>query len=330
VPDGVDVGAKARLASMVPHPLRPLTRTGYHVVTGRQFRRWVELTQRVGSRDPHTLTEHVRHKMAHDRRPLLTTFADKIAVRDHVAGIVGAEYLSTVHEITRDPGSIPWATLPRELVCKVSHGSGGAVIVWDGADPNARLPGDATSVEWRRFVVRNENAAPERMVDLCRHWMTLDFSWTPGKPVVEWAYQDVPPGVLVEELLVDADGGLPNDYKFFVFGGQVRLISVDRGRFHGRHVRDIMSAEWERLPVRLGKPMSPEPPVRPPHLDLMLEIASELGRAAVDFVRVDLYDLGDRVVFGELTNYPDAGRADISPPSFDVEWGRYWPSASSH
>ena len=39
----------------------------------------------------------------------------------------------------------------------------------------------------------------------------------------------------------------------------------------------------------------------------MIRIAETLG-AETDFVRVDLYDLGDRVVFGELTNTPNAGK----------------------
>ena len=38
----------------------------------------------------------------------------------------------------------------------------------------------------------------------------------------------------------------------------------------------------------------------------MIEIAERLGEG-VDFVRVDLYDVDGRVVFGELTNYPAGG-----------------------
>ena len=328
VPDTSEVGAKERLTAKIPPRLEPLARTGYRTATGRQFRAWIELRQRMTARDPRTLTDHIRHKMAHDRRPILTTFADKIAVREHVAGVVGARHLSTVHAVTRDPGLLDWTGVPREFVCKASHGSGGAVLVWDGADPGARLPEGTSTVGWQRYVVRPEAADSERIVDLSRRWMSLEYDWWPGKPVVEWAYQDIPPGILVEELLLDADGCLPTDYKFFTFAGQVRLISVDRGRF-GAHTRDVMSPGWDRLPVRLGKPPSATPPERPRNLGLMLELAAALGRAAVDFVRVDLYDLGDRVVFGELTNYPDAGQAKISPSSFDAEWGRYWPSAPS-
>ena len=68
----------------------------------------------------------------------------------------------------------------------------------------------------------------------------------------------------------------------------------------------------------------------------LIDVAERLARET-DFVRVDLYAAGDRVVFGELTNYPDAGRANFDPASFDDDLGRWWtlprryraPTASS-
>ena len=41
-----------------------------------------------------TFTEKLRWKMVKDRRPLLTIFADKVAVRDYVANIIGPEVLT--------------------------------------------------------------------------------------------------------------------------------------------------------------------------------------------------------------------------------------------
>jgi hypothetical protein len=38
----------------------------------------------------------------------------------------------------------------------------------------------------------------------------------------------------VEELLAGADGGVPDDYKFFVFHGTCCYVQVDRGRFGNR------------------------------------------------------------------------------------------------
>ncbi|MBN9099980.1 MAG: hypothetical protein J0I49_17980 [Pseudonocardia sp.] len=38
----------------------------------------------------------------------------------------------------------------------------------------------------------------------------------------------------------------------------------------------------------------------------MIQVAERLG-AGTDFVRVDLYDIDGRVVFGELTSFPAGG-----------------------
>jgi len=42
-------------------------------------------------------------------------------------------------------------------------------------------------------------------------------------------------------------------------------------------------------------------------------------------VRVDLYALGDRIVVGELTHYPEGGNASFDPPEWEVRLGMLWP-----
>ena len=56
----------------------------------------------------------------------------------------------------------------------------------------------------------------------------------------------------------------------------------------------------------------------------MLGIAEVLGEDT-DFVRVDLYDLGGRIVFGELTSYPYGGVDEFRPASFDRVLGDVTP-----
>ncbi len=55
----------------------------------------------------------------------------------------------------------------------------------------------------------------------------------------------------------------------------------------------------------------------------MVEIAERLG-AETDFVRVDLYDVDGRVVFGELTSYVLGAQYRFSPPEFELEVGSWW------
>lgn len=64
-------------------------------------------------------------------------------------------------------------------------------------------------------------------------------------------------------------------------------------------------------------------PVFPHNIELMFSLADRLG-SGLDFVRVDMYNVGGRIVFGEFTNYPGAGLERFDPPEFDEILGRMW------
>ena len=55
----------------------------------------------------------------------------------------------------------------------------------------------------------------------------------------------------------------------------------------------------------------------------MLDVAERLA-APFDFVRVDLYALEERIVFGELTIYPASGHGEFDPPEYGRIIGDLW------
>jgi TupA-like ATPgrasp len=137
----------------------------------------------------------------------------------------------------------------------------------------------------------------------------------------EWAYKDVQPKLFCEEYL-GTDQGCPIDYKFFCFAGKVRFIQADFDRLTA-HKRNIYDCDWNLLDVQYRLPKKPDAADRPRNLSEMKSIAEQLSDG-IDFVRVDLYDLGDRVVFGELTNYPVSGNGRFQPGEWDLTFGSYW------
>ena len=227
-----------------------------------------------------------------------------------------------------DPADIDMSGLPREYVVKATHGSGGIVVVWDGAPAQARLPADPDRHPWGRFEVRPENADPEALVALCRSWMRLDYSWSPGKRTPEWAYAGVPPRVLVEEVLRDERGRLPSDVKLYVVHGRVQFIRIMTDRVDGKYAAATYDRDWNPIPVEFvthGRtiPTADPVPARPECAARLLRVAEDLG-SLTDSVRVDLYAIGPRVVFGELTVYPNAGEGAYRPASFDERIGALW------
>jgi hypothetical protein len=263
-------------------------------------------------RRPRTFNEKVRFKMASDRRPIIATLSDKVETRSYVERLIGHDVLTEVYLVTDDPSELRRERFPREVAIKAAHGSGGCVLISDAAPPDAALP--EPPVGWSRFLVRPEATDWGRLRRLCAEWLSRRYAtW-------EWGYRDLIPRILAEELL-HGEQGVPWDYKLFTFHGRVRLVEVDVDRY-GEIRRTLYTPDWELVPVRFKYPRGPEVE-RPERLDEMIEIAERLA-GMLDFVRVDFFALGSRVVVGELTSYPGAGASLVDPPEFDAELGSWW------
>ncbi|WP_411700840.1 ATP-grasp fold amidoligase family protein [Conyzicola sp.] len=283
----------------------------------RERSRLVRAWRLWASRRPVTFTEKVRYKMLRDHRPLITTFADKAAVRNYVADRIGEGYLPVAYAISPDPRILLDTDLPDEFVLKPTHGSGAAFVVSHRASPATRLPTEDASWVYRHVLPAHADRAA--MARLGARWLEQLFGQGPNR---EWAYGGVPRQLILEELLVGPDGGIPDDFKFFVFHGVCRYIQVDDGRFD-RRTQDFYLPDWSHLPLSGGPPWA-DPPHEPPSgLAQMIRIAETLG-ADTDFVRVDLYHLDGRIVFGELTSYPAGGYSPFEPAGFDAEFGSHW------
>ncbi|MDR3457026.1 MAG: ATP-grasp fold amidoligase family protein [Verrucomicrobiae bacterium] len=244
---------------------------------------------------PKTFNQKLYYKMIYDRRPLLAVFADKLQAREYVRRMIGADILVGLLAVTNRPEDLPFDRLPAQFVLKTNHGSGFVRIVKN------QLLEDRS--ELRR---------------LCGRWLAVNYGDLTG----EWVYQKIDPQIMVENFLCSPDGEPPVDYKFFVFNGKVFMIQTDVGRFTD-HRRDLFSPDWKRLEVRYTFPNGLQPVPKPGCLRQMLAIAERLG-AETDFVRVDLYEVGGRVYFGELTNFPECGSNRFEPKSFDAVLGAQW------
>jgi hypothetical protein len=253
-----------------------------------------------------------------DRRPLITTFADKWAVREYVAHRVGEDVLNPVYAVTEDPSLVDFSTLPKRFVVKPTHGSGAVIILDRETDPNHTLPPPSSNGGWLRTIARVHPDHVDRTAfeQLCHHWLTASYQpW-------EWAYRNVPPRLIVEKYIGDPVEGFPTDYKLHVHHGHVRWIQVHGSRGVG-HTMSLRWPDWSPIPAR-GKYPAPDPPPEPPRsLSRMIEISESLGQET-DMVRVDLYEIDDQIIFGELTNYGGGGASRFDPPEYERILGETW------
>lgn len=138
--------------------------------------------------------------------------------------------------------------------------------------------------------------------------------------------------ILIEEFLLNIDGNLmKEEYKFFVFGGKVKNISVIRDINTKKHTKIDHDINWNR--VRFHTTKSAQLNVktdRPNNLDEMIYFVEKLGNyyhnfTSIPFVRVDLYNTNKGIIFGEYTGGPNGGLHITN--EYQKLFGKYWREA---
>jgi hypothetical protein len=268
-----------------------------HILSDRKYaivRYWLIHGRVPNIENPTRLSEKIQVIKLYERTSLRKEVADRMKVRDYVKKKAGEEILipqiAVFNKLTRPQ----WDTLPEKFALKGSHGSGFIRIVKDKNGENF----DDVLAETER-------------------WLSTDY-YKFGR---EWVYKGLERTLIVEELLLDESGSVPSDYKFYCFGGSVKLIQVDLNRFSGQN-RFLFDRSFEPIDATLYYPPGDEIPDKPAGLDEAVDVAEKLSKE-FNFIRVDLYLPGGNVYFGELTNYPANGFQVFEPESFEIEMGSY-------
>ena len=137
----------------------------------------------------------------------------------------------------------------------------------------------------------------------------------------EWPYKDVKPRIIAEEYTVDESGYELKDYKIFCFNGEPKamFIATDRGtdtKF------DFFDTEFHHLPFTNGHPNADKEIKKPENFDEMLRIAGILSKGMPE-VRVDLYNVNGKILFGEMTFFHWSGLMPFEPEEWDYKFGSW-------
>lgn len=260
-----------------------------------QFR--FTMGKKLNLKNPQTFSEKLQWLKLYDRRPEYIVMVDKYAVKDYVANIIGEEYIIPTLGVWDRVEDIEWDKLPNQFVLKCTHDSGGLVICRD----KTKL---------------DRQAATKKLK------ISLQHDYYLGNR--EWPYKNVPRRIIAEKYIEPRPDiqDLP-DYKFFCFDGKVKalFIATDRQK-EGKDVKfDFFDAEFNHLPFRQGHENAIPTPAKPENFELMKKVAEQLSKGYPQ-VRVDLYDLGNKVLFGELTLYHFSGMVPFKPEEWDKRFGQ--------
>lgn len=246
--------------------------------------------------EPRTFNEKLQWLKLHDHNPLYTTLVDKCAVKQWVAERIGSRYVAKTYAQWDCAEDIDISGLPERFVLKTNHDSGGIAICRDRS---------AFNLEGARAKLANR--------------LHRNYYWHTR----EWPYKNVKPCVFAEEYIEpDIDEDLP-DYKLFHFsnGRIITLLMTDRFTEAGL-TKTFFDEEWRPLDlIEGGHPTRLDVAV-PSRFDEMKILAEKLV-GEFPFARVDFYESGNRLFFGEITFYPNSGFEQFVPERWDAEFGSW-------
>ncbi|MBQ7683713.1 MAG: glycosyltransferase [Bacteroidaceae bacterium] len=258
----------------------------FRMITGR-FMDW---------KHPRDINEKIQWLKFYGDTSQWPRLADKYAVREYVKEKGLADILVPFIGKWDKAEDIDWEALPNQFVMKTNHGSADALICKDKAALDTAC--------YTQFFARQlkSKLGPET-----------------GEP----HYDKIKPCIVAEELLdatkQDYPSTSPIDYKIWCFDGKPSYFFVCLNRTKEACEVATYDTDWNFYPQYIKRadhyiPCT-NPLPRPRNLEQMLSIAHRLSEG-FPCVRVDLYEIGGKVFFGEMTFTPASGNNSFYPQEF--------------
>ena len=263
-------------------PSAPYLKMVYRIKTG----------QTLHLKNPVGFNEKLNWLKLHHIHPEYTQLVDKLAVRNYIRETIGEDYLFPLLGAWDRFDAIDFDALPDKFVLKCNHDSGSVKLVPD----KSKMDKAALKSFFERRMALN--------------------AYCLGR---EYPYKDVKPKIMAEAFMEAPSGGGINDYKFFCFHGKPELLFVATDR--ATDVRfDFFDMDFNHLDIVNIHEQSGKKIPKPTCFDQMKAIAEKLSRG-MEFVRIDLYEIGGRIYFGEFTFFHGGGFYLFYPPHWEKDLG---------
>lgn len=244
--------------------------------------------------NPKSFNEKMQWLKLYYHDPTLTRCADKYLVRSYVEENIGRKYLLDILGVYKKAEDIDFNNLPNKFVLKTNNGSGTNIVCTNKKKLNVRETIEKLN-EW--------------MDPRASHYF---YSY-------EWCYKNIKPRIICEEYITTENDDL-KDYKILCFNGRATMLFVCSDRKTNLKV-DFFDINWNKLPFTRYYKNSTKKQNQPKCFKEMIEIAERLSKP-FPFVRVDLYEMKNKPMFGELTFYPGNGMEPFNPKAWDYRIGK--------
>ena len=231
--------------------------------------------------NPKTFNEKLQWLKLHDRNPEYTKMVDKYEAKEYVANTIGKEYIIPTLGVWDKFDDIDSDALPNEFVLKPTHTSG-----------NVFICKDKSKIDYKKL---------KKQVN---KWLKRDYY----RIHREWPYKNVKPRIIAEEYMENKDHTSIKDYKFYCFNGQADYVMICTGRETGHPKFYFYNKEWNFMRNMSNDGMKLEGKLeeKPIGIEKMFEIAEKLSQG-IKFVRMDLYNVNEKIYFRRIYVFPSSG-----------------------
>lgn len=266
-----------------------------------KFKYRIKLGKKLDLDNPEDLNQKINWLKFKSNTLLWSDLADKYQVRKFVEKYGLRDILIPLYGKWNTAEDIEWNKLPNRFVLKMNNGCGDVIICHD-----------------------KKKLEQEKVKRYFRKLLKKPYGIITGEP----HYSKITPCIIAEELLDCKKQPIKSssliDYKIWCFDGKPCYILTCYNRTAKTVETALYDVQWKVhpeyfvstshcIPAKIRLP-------KPKNLNKMLEIAETLS---ADFpqVRVDLYEVGGKVYFGEMSFTGLGGYIDYFTPDFLLQLG---------
>lgn len=240
--------------------------------------------EKLNLKNPQTINAKMQWLKLYDRNPEYHKMVDKYEAKFFIENIVGSDYIIPNFGVWDKFEEIEFDKLPNQFVLKCTHDSGSVVICTDknNFDYVAAKKKISTALKQDYYHYQNR----------------------------QWVYKDIKPRVIAEKYL-SSSTGTKMEYQIFCNNGNPLffLVRNDLGNTidEGETFAISYTLDWKRVAYRIGEEKTMHIEVKKPvNYSKMIEIATSLS-ANIPHVRVDFYEVDNKLFLGELTLCTNGG-----------------------
>ena len=253
----------------------------------------IKIGKKLNLINPKTFNEKLQWLKLYDRNVKYTDMADKYKVRKYVKKVIGEEYLIPLIGVYNDFDEIDFDKLPNQFVIKCNHDSGSVIVCKDK----------------EKF---DKSTARKKI----KRAMKYNYYYT-GR---EWQYKNIERKIIIEKYMSEIGNDI-KDYKFFIFNGKFSHLLICSERFSNVKFT-FFDKNGNFMDVCQGGSKNDKNVEKPKNYEKMIELAERLAKGTYQ-LRVDFYEINNKIYFGELTFFDSSGFDKFDPDYWDEEIGKW-------